>query len=61
MMEKFFTEVTAAQTLNLQPRTLSRWRFVGKGPTYYKIGGAVRYRAADLEAFVAVGRIAAND
>lgn len=60
-MDKLFREATAAQILDLQPRTLSRCRFTGTGPAYHKVGGAVRYRAVDLEKFVADGRVAAND
>lgn len=60
-MNKLLDETAAAQMLNLQPRTLTRWRWSGKGPTYCKIGGAIRYRISDLEAFVIKNRIAAND
>lgn len=60
-MHQLFKEATAAKLLNLEPRTLSRWRFMGKGPSYIKIGGAVRYQSTDLENFVAKGRVAAND
>lgn len=34
-------------------RTLGQWRYQGTGPAYVKIGGAVRYRAADVEAYEA--------
>ena len=60
-MHQLCSEKTAAQLLALQSRTLSRWRFMGRGPTYHKIGGAVRYQITDLEKFVAQGRVAAND
>ncbi|WP_326964621.1 helix-turn-helix domain-containing protein [Arthrobacter sp. PL16] len=32
-------------------RTLGQWRYEGRGPAYVKIGGAVRYRLADVEAY----------
>jgi len=32
-------------------RTLANWRSVGKGPRYVKIGGRVRYRLSDVEAY----------
>ena len=32
-------------------RTLGQWRYQGSGPAYIKIGGAVRYRVADVEAY----------
>lgn len=31
--------------------TLAQWRYVGKGPAYLKLGGAVRYRLEDVEAY----------
>jgi hypothetical protein len=34
--------------LNVSVRTLCRWRRDGLGPTHYKLGIAVRYRATDV-------------
>lgn len=34
-------------------RTLGQWRYEKRGPGYVKIGGAVRYRLADVEAYEA--------
>jgi hypothetical protein len=36
---------------NLSPRTLERWRWLGEGPRYLKLGGRVLYRVEDVEAF----------
>ena len=33
-------------------RTLQKYRVLGKGPRYYKIGGAVRYSTSDIEAWL---------
>ena len=33
--------------------TLDNWRHLGKGPTWLKIGGQVRYRLADVLAYEA--------
>jgi excisionase family DNA binding protein len=41
----------AAKLLQLSHRTLERWRLEGQGPVFVKMGGAVRYRMADLEAW----------
>ncbi len=46
------TETEAAALLGLKVATLRRWRWAGKGPRFLKIGGAVRYDPADLEAFM---------
>ena len=35
------------------PRTLERWRWLGIGPQYLKIGGHVVYRLQDVEAYEA--------
>ena len=32
-------------------RTLERWRWLGEGPRYIKLGGRVVYRLSDIEAF----------
>lgn len=59
-MPDLLDETSAAQLLNLRPRTLTRWRFERKGPTFVKLGGAVRYRSTDLEAFVSRNLVAQN-
>ncbi|MEE8263122.1 MAG: helix-turn-helix domain-containing protein [Gammaproteobacteria bacterium] len=49
-------EDDAAAILNIEVATLRRWRWAGKGPRFIKVGHAVRYDQADLEAFIRVGR-----
>ena len=49
-------EIEAARILDLSVKTLRRWRWAGKGPTFRKIGAAVRYHPADLDAFIEAGR-----
>ncbi|WP_420875543.1 helix-turn-helix transcriptional regulator, partial [Pseudemcibacter aquimaris] len=34
-------------------RTLERWRWLGEGPAFMKLGGRVVYRVEDIEAFEA--------
>jgi predicted DNA-binding transcriptional regulator AlpA len=47
-------EREAARYLNLAPPTLRNWRAAKQGPVALKIGRrAIRYRFADLEAFIA--------
>ena len=45
-------EKKAAECLGLSVGTLQNWRCNSEGPTYLKLGGAVRYRPEDLEAYV---------
>ena len=40
-----------AERLNISPRTLERWRWLGEGPPFLKIGGRVVYRLQDIERY----------
>lgn len=42
-------EKDLAQRLGLSVRTIQRWRWAGRGPSYLKLGGRVVYRLADVE------------
>jgi predicted DNA-binding transcriptional regulator AlpA len=42
-----------AALLGLRPNTLAQWRVSGAGPTYLKVGRRVRYRVADVDAWLA--------
>lgn len=43
----------AAVRVGLSPVTMERMRLTGEGPAYAKLGKAVRYRIADIDAWVA--------
>ena len=43
----------AAGYVRLGKPTLERFRISGDGPAYVKLGSAVRYRRADLDAWLA--------
>ncbi len=51
-MVKYLTTAQAAEALSLSKSTLDNWRSQGRGPSYIKVGGAVRYRIADIESWV---------
>ena len=38
---------------NLSPKTLERWRVLGIGPAFLKLGGRVVYRIEDVEDYEA--------
>jgi hypothetical protein len=40
----------------LSVRTLERWRWLGQGPAFLKLGGRVTYRIEDIEAYEAAQR-----
>jgi predicted site-specific integrase-resolvase len=48
-----FTEEQAAERLHISLSTLRRWRKKGIGPVCFHFGDIIRYRDAELEAFVA--------
>ncbi|WP_241666919.1 helix-turn-helix transcriptional regulator [Muricoccus nepalensis] len=56
---KHLTQFDLANRWRLSHRTLERWRYDGKGPTYLKLGGAVVYRLEDVEAYEAAQQRAA--
>ena len=56
MPEVLIKESEAAERFGLQVSTLRRWRWAGCGPRFVKIGAAVRYDPADLDAFIEAGR-----
>ena len=45
-----------AKLLDVSERTLEFWRYAGKGPAYVRVGRRVRYRPADVEAFLEAQR-----
>jgi excisionase family DNA binding protein len=50
--ETLLNEEQAARRLNVAVKTLQKWRVVGGGPRFVKLGRCVRYSAADLEEFI---------
>lgn len=50
----------AAHYVRLGASTLNRFRTSGGGPRYAKLGGAVRYRKADLDAWLSSRIIAST-
>ena len=50
---KHLNQVELSRRWRLSPRTLERWRWMGEGPRYLKIGGRVVYRVEDVEAYEA--------
>ncbi|MDA1308771.1 MAG: helix-turn-helix domain-containing protein [Proteobacteria bacterium] len=57
---KHLRQTNLATRWNLSPRTLERWRWLGEGPPFIKIGGRVVYRQEDIEAYEAGRRKAST-
>ena len=53
VLRALMTEVEAAEELRCSTRCLQAWRQSGQGPRFLKIRGMIRYRASDIEAFLA--------
>ena len=51
-MNSLITEHQAAEQMALTPSTLRKWRWLGKGPNFVKIGSAVRYEPSTIKAFI---------
>jgi hypothetical protein len=47
-----FDEKEAAATVGVQKGTMTKWRHLGRGPRYLKLAGKIRYRKADLVAYI---------
>jgi hypothetical protein len=46
-------QIELSRRWKVSPRTLERWRWLGQGPRFMKLGGRVAYRIQDVEAFEA--------
>jgi predicted DNA-binding transcriptional regulator AlpA len=49
---KLLNEKQVAEITGLSTKTLQRWRLFGEGPEWRKLGGAVRYPAEGLAAWI---------
>jgi excisionase family DNA binding protein len=49
---QLLTEDEAATYLRVRPRTLQRWRQLGRGPKFTRAGRRILYRMADLQAYL---------
>ncbi len=50
-------EIDAANFLRLSVRTLQAWRHQRHGPAFVRAGRAIRYRRADLVAWIDANRV----
>jgi hypothetical protein len=50
---RHLNQIELSRRWSISPRTLERWRWLGQGPSYLKIGGRVVYRLEEIEAFEA--------
>lgn len=48
---KHLNQIELSRRWSLSARTLERWRWMGTGPQFLKIGGRVVYRLEDIESY----------
>lgn len=51
-MRDFLDTQELADYLGVPPKTVRMWRYKGTGPRAVKLGGHLRYRVADIQAWV---------
>jgi hypothetical protein len=51
MTVRHLNQIELSRRWGISHRTLERWRSLGDGPAYIKIGGRVAYRLKDVEQF----------
>jgi hypothetical protein len=51
MTVRHLNQIELARRWNISPRTLERWRWLGEGPVFLKLGGRVSYRLEDVETY----------
>jgi len=61
MGERFIDEKQLAERWSLERKTLQKYRYSGQGPTFYRIGGSVRYAMSDILSFEEASKEAISD
>ena len=59
-MKELLRENEVSDRLSIPVKTLQRWRYVGGGPEFVKLGHAVRYPTESLIAWVEARRCAST-
>jgi excisionase family DNA binding protein len=57
MQRQLLNEKEVSELLGIQVRTLQRWRVLGQGPIYRKLGGSVRYHLDDLNRWLEESKV----
>jgi hypothetical protein len=52
-MPRYMTTAEVAALFRTSPETLRFWRYVGKGPQYFKVGRRVLYDVTVVEEYLA--------
>ena len=49
---QLLNEIEVAELLSVSRKTLQAWRWRRTGPSFLKLGGAIRYRLEDIQAYM---------
>ncbi|MEV8396187.1 helix-turn-helix domain-containing protein [Streptomyces sp. NPDC057596] len=52
MAARMYTPETLAEYLGVPVKTVYRWNYTGTGPVFSRVGRHVRYRPADVDAWL---------
>lgn len=55
-MPAHLSETTLSTRWTISRRTLQRWRYLGIGPSYVRLGRRIVYNLAEVEAFEAANK-----
>lgn len=55
--QNYLTEEQVADRCGVDAGTVRNWRYKGKGPSFFKFGGAIRYKPEDVDSFIAASRV----
>ena len=55
--KKFFKPTDVAAATGIAIQTLAKWRCLGTGPSYHKLGGLCFYQGSDINAWLEDGRV----
>lgn len=50
--EEWVSPKELAEAWGVPEKTLSQWRYLRKGPRYFKLGRHIRYRQSDVDAWL---------
>ena len=60
-MERYVNDIVASEVIGLAPQTLRNYRHRGVGPSFCKVGKAVRYKIEDLYLFMESRKVETGD
>lgn len=50
--EQLLSDVDVAKVYGIKVATIRKWRIIGKGPRWIKLGSLVRYKVSDVNEFL---------